>query len=191
MAIIVVGGSSRGAGKTPLVCSLVAALAEFRWIAVKITTHDHGQPKPIWEETTAGQGTDTARYLTAGAVRAFLATPPMRNHPPVPDLPAMLDELWPNFGPGTNLIFESNSIVRHLHPDLCFLVEGAADHDRRKPSFMAALQHADALVAHTPVNGLVPDGFNLEGQEAKPIFNLEALERISPEMLAWVRKQLS
>jgi hypothetical protein len=56
---------------------------------------------------------------------------------------------------------------------------------------MAALQHADALVAHAPVNGLVADGFSLEGQEPKPIFNLEALERISPEMLAWVRKQLS
>jgi len=134
MAIIVVGGSSRGVGKTPLVCGLIAALPEFRWTAVKITTHDHGQPKPIWEETTAGKGTDTARYLAAGAVRAFLATPPMRNHPPTRDLPPMLDELWPHFGPGTNLIFESNSILEHLQPNLCLLVQGASDHDRRKPS---------------------------------------------------------
>ena len=51
MAIIVVGGSNRGAGKTALVCGLIAALPEFHWIAVKVTDHDHGQPSPIWEET--------------------------------------------------------------------------------------------------------------------------------------------
>ena len=194
MAIIVVGGSSRGVGKTPLVCGLIAALPEFRWTAVKITTHDHGQPKPIWEETTAGKGTDTARYLAAGAVRAFLATPPMRNHPPTRDLPPMLDELWPHFGPGTNLIFESNSILEHLQPNLCLLVQGASDHDRRKPSFTAAPRHADALVAHTPLNRVISDGFCPRGQEsssvAKPVFNLTALEHISPEMLFWLRDRL-
>src|SRR5208282_1655489 len=98
MAIIVVGGSSRGVGKTALVCGLIAALPEFRWTAVKITTHDYGKPKPIWEETRAGQETDSARYLAAGAERAFLATASMRVYPPGPDLLPVLDELWPNFG---------------------------------------------------------------------------------------------
>lgn len=44
MAIIVVGGSNRGVGKTTLVCGLIAALPEYRWNAIKITTHDHPQP---------------------------------------------------------------------------------------------------------------------------------------------------
>ena len=59
MAIIVVGGSSKGAGKTALVCGLIEALAEFQWTAIKITTEDHGQPTPIWEETAASEETDT------------------------------------------------------------------------------------------------------------------------------------
>ena len=62
MAILVVGGSHRGVGKTALVCGLIAALPEHRWTAVKITSDDHGQFAPVWEDTEPGQGTDTARY---------------------------------------------------------------------------------------------------------------------------------
>ena len=75
MAIIVVGGGGRGAGKTALVCGLMRALPEIPWTAVKITSHEHGhRAKPIFEETAPGQGTDTARYLAAGARRALLVT---------------------------------------------------------------------------------------------------------------------
>jgi hypothetical protein len=190
MAIVVVGGSSRGVGKTALVCGLIAALPEFRWAAVKITTHEHGKPKPIWEETSAGKGSDTARYLAAGAERAFLATAAMRVHPPVPDLAPVLDELWPNLGAGTNLIFESNSILHHLQPNLCLLVQGAADDATRKPSFTAVLEHADALVAHARLNRMIVDGFCLVGHQPKPVFSLAALERIPPEMLFWLRDRL-
>src|ERR1035441_8557829 len=102
MAILVVGGSSRGVGKTALVCGLIAALPEFRWTAVKITNHEHGKPEPIWEERCAGQGSDTARYLAAGAERALLVT--ARGD----DLAALLKELWVKLGPGANVLFESN-----------------------------------------------------------------------------------
>jgi hypothetical protein len=192
MAIIVVGGSSRGVGKTALVCGLIAALSEYRWSAVKITTDVHSKPKPIWEETSAGKGTDTARYLAAGAERAFLATAAMsmRERRLEPDLPPVLDELWPNFGPGTNLIFESNSILRHLQPTLCLLVQGAADDATRKPSFTAALGLADALVVHAPLNRFIPDGFCRVGEQPKPIFSLAAVEQISQEMLFWLRDRL-
>jgi hypothetical protein len=63
MAILVVGGSHRGVGKTALVCGLMGALPEYRWIAIKITSDDHCKPTSIFEETEIGQGTDTARYL--------------------------------------------------------------------------------------------------------------------------------
>jgi hypothetical protein len=49
MAVIVVGGGGRGAGKTALVCGLMRALPEIKWTAVKITTHEHGKETPIWE----------------------------------------------------------------------------------------------------------------------------------------------
>jgi hypothetical protein len=190
MAIIVVGGSGSGVGKTALVCGLISALPEFKWNAVKITTHEHNKPKPIWEETSAGQGTDTGRFLAAGAERAFLATPSMRIQPPGPDLAPMLDELWPHFGRHTNLIFESNSILRHLQPNLCLLVQGAKNSAALIPSFGEALEHADALVAHTRLDGLVPDGFRIADHQPKPIFNLAALEQISPQMLFWLRDRL-
>jgi hypothetical protein len=194
MAIIVVGGSSRGAGKTALVCGLIAAMPEFHWTAVKITSHDHGQPAPIWEETLAGEESDTARYLTAGARRAFLATPAPRVHSDEPDLTAVLDELWPRFGRGTNLIFESNSVVHHVSPNVCLMVHAIAKRELplpvRKPSFFAALHHADALVAPSTRNKHIADGLCLAGQDPKPVFRLAALERVSPELLAWIRPRL-
>ncbi|MGA2535190.1 MAG: hypothetical protein ABSF53_04180 [Terracidiphilus sp.] len=194
MAIIVVGGSSQGAGKTSLVCGLIAALPEFRWTAIKITTHDHGQPKPIWEETQPGPQTDTSRYLAAGAARAFLATPPLVPRSAEPDLPPMLDELWPHFGRGTNLIFESNSVVHHVRPNACLMIQAVSQRHlplpERKPSFIAAIGHADAMVALSHDDAVTPEGLRLPDQEPKPIFLLAAFDRISPQMLAWLRPLL-
>jgi hypothetical protein len=193
MSILVVAGSGRGAGKTALACGLIAALPDFRWTAVKITTHDHGQTKPIWEETepasVQGQGTDTARYLAAGAHRALLATPPLLDDSPVSDFSSLLSLLWPLLGPGANVLFESNSILNSIHPDLCLAVgsdpERESANAQRKPSFIPALRHADALVAHAD-----DDRMFQEGEESKPIFHLADLERLSPQMLAWVRLRL-
>ena len=194
MAIIVVGGSTRGAGKTTLVCGLIAALPEFRWTAVKITTHEHGYPTPIWEETHPGDETDTARYLAAGAKRAFLATAPVRDQASEPDLPGVLDELWPNFGRGTNLIFKSNSVVHHVRPNVCLMIHAGPKRElllpERKPSFIAAVGHADAMVALSSVDEVIQDGLCLPGHPPKPIFHLAALERIPPPMLAWLRPLL-
>jgi hypothetical protein len=249
MAIIVVGGSNRGVGKTALVCGLIAALPEYRWAAVKITSHPHTQasspdagsfakdasssqpergrpgssrqvfaqsinergrnsdpvanstpasvpaPDLIWEESVAGEGTDTGRYLAAGAARALLATAVDG------DLGGALNQLWPRFGRGSNLIFESNSVAHHLSADACLLIHAVAERalplPERKPSFLAALRHADALVAHAGADKVIPDGLCLAGSDLgpgkrspRPIFHLRALELISPEMLAWLRLRL-
>lgn len=184
MAIIVVGGSNRGVGKTALVCGLIAALPEYDWTAVKVTTHDYGNPEPIWEETTPGQGTDTARYLAAGAQRAFFATPALGSVSPDADFPLLLGELWSKLGPGAHVLFESNRIVQYLKPDLCLLVHGGTAW--RKDSFSLALPHGDAMVARSDEDGMI------EGSEqSKPIFHLADLERISREMLAWLRERLN
>jgi hypothetical protein len=255
MAIIVVGGSNRGVGKTALVCGLIAALPEYRWSAVKITTHDHRQPvlptllpgllpalpsavegqtsatphklsapsfrqafsrqvfgrraidksaelepgsanSSIWEETAPGEETDTARYLAAGAARALLVSAPDGN------LAEPLNQLWPRFGRGTNFIFESNSVVHHVRADACVLIHAVAERalplPERKPSFIAALNRADAMVAHARADEVIPDGLCLAAPEPaqqkppapKPIFHLRRLEQISPEMLAWLRLRL-
>ena len=41
MALIVIGGHSRGVGKTSVVSELIAALPEYNWMAMKITQHRH------------------------------------------------------------------------------------------------------------------------------------------------------
>jgi hypothetical protein len=178
MAIIVVGGSGRGVGKTALACGLIASLREFRWTAVKITTHEHGNPKPIWEETTAGQGSDTARYLAAGAERALLVTlqPEELGQMVRPLLQPRREE-----EPSPHLIFESNSILDHLKPDLCLVVDGVPLAGR-KVSFAAVMDRADAMVARADQDGTV------EGK--RPRFSLADLQRISPEMLDWIRVRL-
>jgi hypothetical protein len=249
MAIIVVGGSNRGVGKTALVCGLIAALPEYRWAAVKITSHLHTQsaspdarkfaedrsssqpergrpgsfrqvfaqrinerirsgdpvanstpapdpaPDLIWEESVAGKGTDTGRYLAAGAARALLVTAVDG------DLSSALNQLWPRFGRGSNLIFESNSVAHQLSADACLLIHAVAERalplPERKPSFLAALRHADALVAHAGADKVIPNGLCLARPDQepwqrfpRPIFHLRALEQISPEMLAWLRLRL-
>jgi hypothetical protein len=179
VAVIVVGGSGRGVGKTALVCGLIAALTEFRWTAVKISTHDHGKLKPVWEETTAGTETDTARYLAAGAERALLATAEGD------ELGAIVRGLVNSKEPPPHLIFESNQVLNYVRPDVCLAVHGGLDKPERKPSFSFVVRNADAMVAHSDADRM------LGGDPAsKPIFHLATLEKISAEMLVWVRLKL-
>jgi hypothetical protein len=179
MSIIVVGGSGRGAGKTALICGLIRALPDARWTAVKITTHLHGHTEPVFEETAAGQGTDTARYLAAGAQRALLVT----SHED--GLAAMvrqiLDESSNENRTHGNLIFESNSVLNHLKPDLCFAVSTSIT-GGRKPTFEIVERCADATVALGGHDHVIP-GDRIH-------FHLVALERISQPMLAWLREKL-
>lgn len=183
MAIIVVGGSGRGVGKTSLLCGLIAALPERCWTAVKITTHEHGKLETIWEQTEPERGSDTARYLAAGASRALLIAAPERG------FPIVLSELAAKLGPGANVIFESNRILKHLKPDLCLMVLGAAEScvgpRQPKPSFSLTALYATAMVARAAADRTVE-----EAGGSKPLFHLAELARVSPEMLAWVRSAL-
>jgi hypothetical protein len=168
-------------GKTALVRGLIAALPEFHWTAVKVTTHEHGHTEPIWEETAPGQSTDTGRYLAAGAARALLITAQ-------PDqLPRIVDEFFLGLPPQPNVIFESNRVLRHLQPDLCLAVEedlnGRLVSTEPKGSYKLVDRKKDATITLAQRDALV------EG--IKPVFQLAALTRISPEMIVWLRKKLS
>ncbi len=178
MAMVVVGGSGRGAGKTALICGLIAALPEFGWTAVKITSHSHGKPGPVWEETEAGQGTDTARYLDAGARRSFLMTATDA------ELGPMLTEILQNGSATGHFIFESNRMLRHLHPDLCLAVAGGLESEQ-KQSFPEVLKRMDAMVQLADEDRVL-----FAGQGNRPVFHLASFQRISPPMLAWMRERL-
>jgi len=175
MAIIVVGGNGRGAGKTSLICGLIRAMPEHRWTAVKITSHAHGHSEPVCEEKIAGQGTDTGRYLEAGAHCALLVTAHEGT------MASIVQEILVKHAANTHLIFESNSVLRYMRPNLCLAV--ASDlKGARKPSFEMVERCMDATVALSGHDHII---------EGAPIhFHLASLERISPPMCAWLREQL-
>ena len=160
---------------------MISALREFEWTAVKITGHDYGRAgigarndEPvIREESVAGEETDTARYLAAGARRALLVT---RFGDEVPAA-----EIQRALGDDHNVIFESNRVVDVLKPDLCLALIGG---DNRKPSFERLLQVADAvLTVHGCSSENLPKGIQR--------FELASLDRLPAELPRWMRVRLN
>jgi len=202
MANLVVGGSGKHIGKTTLVCAIIAALPEYQWVAVKFTTHNHGladaeiaelqgkkrgdreaktvslRKDNIREEIAAGQGTDTARYLAAGAARAFLVAAPASA------FSAALTEIQTMLDPNVNLIIESNRILASIEPDICLaLHSGVAE---PKPSFRITKHRADAWVVGAAAAAWMPS----REVPAVPVFRLPDLAHIPDPMLAWLRERL-
>ena len=206
MPIVVVGANGKDVGKTALVCAVITTFPEFKWTAMKIRGHDyepsgrdmhlHDASQPVCEELSAGQQTDTARYLAAGARRALLVT---RSGPNVP-----IDEIRRALGEDRNVIFESNRIVDAIKPDVCLALIG--DNPESKPSFMRLLRVADAVVSvaadlspsHPVHDGTVKwighpsmdDGVK-DATEGVRWFRLESVNQLTPELTAWMRERLS
>jgi hypothetical protein len=213
MAVVVAGGSGRGVGKTALVCGVIAALPEFGWVAVKITSHRYAGLPSVYEELhseesnpaelgsrelaaeecageesneeesgageSAGMGSDTVRYLAAGARRAFLVTATDD------DFDERLSDLRRLLGAEANLIFESNRVLRFLVPDLCLAVEPEAD-AFLKPSYFLLEREKDASVrraAKGSAEQLQPG--------TQPVFELAEFERLSEPMQQWLRERLN
>jgi molybdopterin-guanine dinucleotide biosynthesis protein len=154
MAVIVVGGHTRNIGKTSVVAGLIAALPERRWTAIKITQFGHGvcsaNGEPcdcetadhtiaVSEERDAASGTDTSRYLAAGAERSFW----------VRTRQGQLAEAMPRvrqlMASAENVILESNSVLRFLQPDVSLSVLDPSVKDF-KASAMRYLDRVDALI---------------------------------------------
>ena len=160
--VIVVGGHTRSIGKTQLVCDVIAAFPQSNWIAGKITQYGHGICAQNGEncdcapdehvcainwETRTDTGTDSARFLVAGARRSFwLRTKQGFLAEGLPLLRAALQEtLADASGELPTLIVESNSLLQFLKPSLYFSVVDPVKEDF-KDSARAALDRADALV---------------------------------------------
>src|SRR5665213_4615659 len=126
MAIVVVGGHSRNIGKTSVVAGLIAALPEMHWTAFKITQFGHGvcsangepcdcetadHAVAVSEERQGASGTDSGRYLAAGAVRSFWVR--TRQGQLAEAMPRIRKELER----AENVVIESNSILHFLRPD--------------------------------------------------------------------------
>jgi hypothetical protein len=169
--VIVVGGHTRSIGKTQLVCDVIAAFPNANWIAGKITQYGHGVCAQNGEncdcapsehvcaldwETQRNTGTDSARFLAAGARRSFwLRTKQGFLAEGIPFLRAALQEA---LGPSQNappLIVESNSLLQFMKPSLYFAVVDPAKEDF-KDSARVALDRADAIVLRGAAGAFSP-----------------------------------
>ena len=158
MAIVVIGGHTRNIGKTSVVAGLIRALPQMNWTAFKITQFGHGvcsaNGEPcdcetadhtiaISEERDPATGTDSARYLEAGAVRSFWVR--TRQGQLAEAMPRLRKEFAHAHENGGNVIVESNSILRFLRPDVYLSVLDPATADF-KSSALRYLDRADAVL---------------------------------------------
>jgi hypothetical protein len=176
--LVVVGGHTRSIGKTQLVCDIIAAFPKTEWIAGKITQYGHGVCAQNGEncdcapeehvcaldwETRADTGTDSARFLAAGAKRSFwLRTKQGYLAEGLPLLRQALEEVAPRLRSGQAseegerreiaVIVESNSLMQFVKPSLYFAVIDPMREDF-KESAQVALDRAHALVLRGEVGG--------------------------------------
>ena len=134
--VVVVSGSRSGSGKTLLAERLLAVLGDCA--AIKVQAHGD-TPLSVVEETTPTQspGKDTARYLTAGARKAFLL------HGNVDQAEAAVREIIESGAFGAVLV-ESNAMACRLDSDLAFFVRAHGD---CKASAEACEKRADVIVS--------------------------------------------
>src|SRR4051794_25330443 len=164
MATVVVGGHSRDVGKTSVMAAIIARLPGMRWTAIKITQFGHGfctangepcdcqtdeHTVAVSEERNPASGTDSARYLAAGAARSFWVRTRIGN------LAAALPRLRKEMAAAENVILESNSILGFVRPDLYLSVVDPATADF-KDSARLFLDRADALLVRAGSKKLVP-----------------------------------
>ena len=199
MSVVVVGGHTRNIGKTSVVAGLIAALPGRRWTAVKITQFGHGvcsangepcdcemadHTLAVSEERSRVSGTDTSRFLAAGAERAFWVRTRQGQ------LAEAMPKLRKLMAAAENVMIESNSVLRFLQPDVFVSVLNPEVADF-KPSALRYLDRADALVM--PPGSLresVWEGVAGSLISKAPRFVMSANDYCSAELAAFVEGQL-
>jgi hypothetical protein len=190
--IVVVGGHTRSIGKTQLVCDVIAEFPEADWIAGKITQYGHGvcaqnghdcdcapdeHVCAISWEKHADTGTDSARFLAAGARRSFwLRTKQGFLAEGMPLLRSALREEAANRGEqSANVILESNTLLQFLKPTLYLMVLHPAKTDF-KQSAQLQISRASLFVLREPPADVAigsetsVTGFPLQLLRGKPQF---------------------
>ena len=197
MAIVVVGGNTRNIGKTSVVAALIARLPEFRWTAFKITQFGHGfctaDGRPcacqtdescvaVNPELDPATGTDTSRFLQAGADRVFWVRTRIGR------LADAMPRIRQEIAASPNAILESNSILEFLQPDLYLTVINPAVPDF-KQSARRFLPLADAILCPHE-HAVAPPGALSPALATKPRFAVGPPDWIPDSLEAFVRSRL-
>jgi len=205
MRLVMVGGHSRNIGKTSVVAGIIGGLREFNWTAAKITQFGHGvcsingetcgcavseHQFSITEERQCDTGTDTARFLLAGARRSLWVRTKQG------ELATALPAFTKRIEDDDFVIVESNSLRRFMTPALYFQVL-----DTAIPDFKASAQQffdfSDAYILVRKTGQPMPvhtDNVLLarEIQKCKPCFTVSEENRfISEEVIEFVRSRLT
>ena len=204
MALVVIGGHTRNIGKTSVVAGLIRALPQMKWTAFKITQFGHGvcsaNGEPcgcetadhtiaISEERDSATGTDSARYLEAGALHSFwVRTRQGQLSDAMPRLRKDFLRAQENDG---NVIVESNSILRFLKPDLYLSVLDPATADF-KPSALRYLDRADAILVPAADLG-TPEwqGVSLKLLEGTPRLQIRVPGYVTDQISQFVAAKLA
>lgn len=199
MAVVVVGGQTRNIGKTSVVAGLIARLPELRWSAFKITQYGHGfctaDGKPCQCQTNdaclavslehdPASGTDTSRFLAAGAERSIWVR--TRIGALSDAMPRVSQEL----ARSENAILESNSVLEFLQPDLYLTVLDPAVADF-KQSAQRFLGRADAVLLAPQFAGRPDWGLNRALLSDKPCFPIAPPLYVSDDLAEFVRARLT
>ena len=200
MAVVVVGGQTRNIGKTSVVAGLIARLPELRWTAFKITQYGHGfctadgapcqcqtadSCVSVTAERDATSGTDTSRFLAAGAVRSLWVR--TRIGMLAEAVPRIREEL----ARAENAILESNSILDYLEPDIYLTVLDPSVSDF-KESARRYLDRANAVLVSAPTAPFTSPAPTIRAAlDGKPHFIIAPPTSVSDELIAFVRARLA
>ena len=200
MAIVIVGGHSRSVGKTSVVAGLISALPEMHWTALKLTQYGHGvcsadgsacdcatadHTWAVTEEHDRSGESDTSRFLVAGADKVYWARTRQ----------GMLAEAMPRIrqviAGAENVIFESNSLMKFLRPDLYLSVLDLSNSDF-KASAREFLDRADAVILqNASLDPPAWQGVSLKPVAGKPVFRIVPPVYVTEEVADFVRRRMA
>jgi len=204
MKLVMIGGHSRNIGKSSVVEGLIRALPEFNWTAAKITQFGHGicsmngkacgcavseHQFSITEERHRDTGTDTARFLAAGARRSLWVRTKQG------ELLTALPTFQKKIEGDRFVIVESNSLRRFMNPAVYLQVLDVSNPDFK----VSAREFFDLSDAYVLVRAsgdqptVLANSVLLERemQKNKPCFTVTKEARfISEEIVEFVRSKL-
>jgi hypothetical protein len=197
--VAAVSGAGSGSGKTALVSGLIRRLP--RWGALKTTPADPPRHRPRdgsdYEIVIAGErlksaGTDTSRFLEAGARRVawLMAQPPLR--------PSVVVEVLNAFDGCPGLLIEGGALADAFAPGRRYVVVRAGATDF-KPASLGPIRSADAVLINVPtgtpavaiertrlvLRETIPAGRILVGDPAR--MDDGAVASLADEVRAWAR----
>ncbi len=197
--ILVIGGHTRNIGKTQLVVEIIRAFPEARWTAAKITQFGHGvcstngescgcavdeHTVALDEEHDASSGTDTARFLAAGAARVYWVRTKQGR------LAEAMPLLRERLAGADKVILESNTVLHFLRPALYLPVLDFAQGDF-KASAREFLDRADAYVVVAPMPAAPAwDGVSLQPLEHKPVFVVQPQQLCPLALIEFIRDRV-